>query len=278
MSDPVKPTGPFSGPREVRPGVPTWARSSTDAVSAWVPAVGQTSPRGPDAHKAAAKQGPGQGQGQGQAQGQAGGAPKSRSEKRPRAQVPSRPMQPLPPPPGPTSIPPPEAAPVMPELPPGAMIVTQEEIDQHDQEIVNLLREPFLRAALALEEARNELVSRIHEDVVDLAARLASALLQREVKLDRTVTIDVVQRALRLAGPLESVTIKCSEEDAELIRERAPGLARIEAGRPVEVTVRPSDDIQPGGCVLTWDGGVVDARNERRLDRIIEAVKTAVSE
>ncbi|MFO0750633.1 MAG: FliH/SctL family protein [Myxococcota bacterium] len=260
----MKPVASLTGPREVRQGVPPWAKSAADSVAAWTPAGGAGAERGPSAEAPKPKP-PGQ--------------PKSRAEKRPRAQVPSRPQPPIPPPPG-QMLGAGEAAPPPPqvELPPGAIITTQEELEQHEQQVIDLLREPYLLAAERLDEARNELVSRLHEDIVDLAARLAAVLLQREVKLDRTLIVDVVQRALRLAGPLEHVTIKCNADDAELLRERAPGLARAETGRPVEVTVRPSDDIQPGGCVLTWEGGVVDARNERRLERIVEAVKAAVAE
>jgi hypothetical protein len=161
-------------------------------------------------------------------------------------------------------------------LPEGMMLVSEEMIAQREDAIVEALRTPYLEAATKLMAAADELESRLRDDVVELAARIAQALVHRELRTDRSVVLEVAQRALRLVGPLERLTVRCAPEDADLLRENLPGLARVEVGRVVEVLVRPSDDILPGGLVLTFEGGVVDAREERRLARLVEAVKMAL--
>lgn len=161
-------------------------------------------------------------------------------------------------------------------IPDGMMLVSEEMLAQREDAIVEALRAPYLEAATKLMAAVDELESRLRDDVVELAARIAQTLVHRELRTDRSVVLEVAQRALRLVGPLERLTVRCAPEDAELLRENLPGLARVEVGRVVEVLVRPSDDILPGGLVLTFEGGVVDAREERRLARIVEAVKMAL--
>ncbi|MCC6620530.1 MAG: hypothetical protein IT385_04705 [Deltaproteobacteria bacterium] len=284
MADTIKPVGAIGRAPEVqRHELPAWARDKKDAVTPWSPTS-----RGGSGGATADKRAP---DGE-RARGGAGAptTPRSRTEKRPRVQGPTRPQAPAGTAPG---QPPEHAAAALdaalaagqapgaaatPTIPPGSIVLTPEELEAHEQAMIEAYREPYLEAARRLDEAAAELVSRTHEDIVLLAARLAEALLHRALKEDRTVLIEVLQRAFRLAGPLEHVTVRCASEDAELIRERAPGLARGETGRAVDVVVRPSDDISPGGCVLTWEGGVVDARNERRLERLVDAVKNALAE
>ena len=163
-----------------------------------------------------------------------------------------------------------------PVIPPGMVLISQDELTRREAELTDALRAPYLEAAQRLMSVVGEIEQRVREDVVDMAARIAAVLMQRAVKLDRTITLDIARRALRRLGPIERVIVKCAESDADLLREHLPALARSEVGQMVEVVVRPSDDIRPGGVMLTFDGGVVDAREERRLARIVDAVKAAV--
>ena len=273
MAD-IKPvTAIGAPPRVAHHEMPLWARQTKEGIAAWKP---------PGAHKDATGGGAGQAGQEPPADKKASATPKSRAEKRPRVHSPTRPQVPQPQPTvdalAAATASAEAAAPSAPQIPEGALILTPEELEAHEQAFIDALREPYLAAAQRLEDAREELASRVHEDIVELAARLATALIHRAISEDRTITLEILQRAFRLAGPLEHVTVRCNADDADLIRERAPGLARAETGRAVEVVVRPSDDITAGGCVLTWEGGVVDARNERRLERIVEAVKTAIAE
>lgn len=191
------------------------------------------------------------------------------------------PVEPPPPPvdvePTPEPEPPPEPATASP-IPEGMLLVSEQELLDREDAIVEALRTPYKQAASQLELAVAELETRLTDDVVELAARIAQALIYKELELNRSLVLEVAQRALRLVGPLERLTVRCAPEDAELLREHMPGLARVEVGRAVEVLVRPSDDIMPGGLLLTFEGGVVDAREERRLQRIVEAVKAAIRE
>lgn len=242
-------------------GTPGFMRGlHRERVVTWVPGAApaaEPAARGPKKKPASAAQAPGARPPGDEVQSEA--PPRSPAEEEPSTAAPEAPAEPT--------------------IPPGSFIVSEADLEAREQELVALLREPFRDAARELKAAAIELQQRLHEDLVDLAGRFAQALIYREVRLDRGIMLDIAHRALRMAGTLERVVIKCSEEDAPFLREELGEVARSEAGQAsVEVIVRPSDDIDVGGCLLTFEGGIVDARNEKRLDRLMEAVKAAVAD
>lgn len=139
------------------------------------------------------------------------------------------------------------------------------------------LEAPLHRLASELEGAPAELADRLHEAVLDLGIRIAERILHRAVELDRDVVVETLVEALRMAGPLAAVTVRCHPVDAELLRERAPGLASEMSGQPVEVTVRASEDVERGACILLFEEGIVDARFSEQLERIRDALARAMT-
>ncbi len=140
-----------------------------------------------------------------------------------------------------------------------------------------MLQAPYEEGAAKLAAAARELDNRVHQDLVQLALELAQEMVERVIELDPSVVLDVAKRAVRRAGPVQRLVVKCSEHDAAFLRDQLPGVAKQEGGRAVEVLVRPSDDIRPGGVLLTFSSGIVDARMEKGLSRLAEAVRAALS-
>ncbi|MCB9728898.1 MAG: hypothetical protein H6744_14010 [Deltaproteobacteria bacterium] len=154
---------------------------------------------------------------------------------------------------------------------------TRREAARDLEEMAATLMEPYLAAAQSLERATQELTDRFAENVVSLAARMATAILHRDAELDAEPLIANIQRALQVAGPVTRLTLRCHADDADAIRTHAPGLAAEISGRPVEVTVRPSGDVDRGSCIVLFEEGIVDARWQVQIDRISAAVRTAMS-
>lgn len=231
---------------------PAWAKH-TDQVATWRPETEDT-PSTPDAEEAAPRAA--------DSAPSVGRAPTTKMQQRP----------------APIFEPEPEPEPREPTIPPGMILISREELVERESEIRDEYRKHYLASATRLREAIGELETRLREDVVDLAARIATVLVQRAIEQDRNITLDIARRTLRRLGPVERIIVKCAESDADLLRERLSVVASTEMGQPVEVLVRPSIDIDAGGLVVTFDGGVVDAREDKRLARIVEAVKAAVRE
>ncbi len=138
------------------------------------------------------------------------------------------------------------------------------------------LKAPYENGAKQFEEAVFTLSRQVHMDVVRLAKTLAEHVIKREVSMDETMVEDVVKRALTSAGPLEKATIYCNEGDLPVLQDRLRSLQSIDRNSIVALDLASSDEVQPGGCLLQFDEGTVDARLEAQLARLSESVEAAL--
>lgn len=167
--------------------------------------------------------------------------------------------------------------PVVPAGPCPHCEATREAAAAANELLMESLLEPYTLAAQTLERATQELTDRFAENVVALAARMATAILHRDAELDEQTLIENIHRALQVAGPVTTLTLRCHAEDADAIRKSAPGLAAEISGRPVEVTVRPSGDVDRGSCIVLFEEGIVDARWQVQMERLSAAVRTTMT-
>ena len=141
---------------------------------------------------------------------------------------------------------------------------------------LNEVRSQYAESVKTLRRASFELSLRVDRDVVRLARRLAEVIVRRKIELEADVVIEGLKAAFRLAGPMEKVTVKCSPDDVEFLRSQSEAIAHDHLGRWVEVAVQPSADIDRGGVLLLYEGGVVDARLPSQLDRLTALVERVI--
>jgi|GEM_PF-2486033 len=177
-----------------------------------------------------------------------------------------------------TDIPEPDEvvpAPPPPSLDEAKSAALQLRVEELEHELAEL-RGRYQDSVEQLQRASFELDLRIGNDVLQLARRLAEVIMRRTVELDSEVVVSSLRAAFQLAGPLERVTVKCAPEDVATLRTQAEGVAQDLMGRWVEVAVQQGADIEPGGVLLLFEGGVVDARLPSQLDRLTAVVERAI--
>ena len=123
-----------------------------------------------------------------------------------------------------------------------------------------------------------EISRTVDSSVVKLAKLLAERIIGETVTLDSTLTERNLAKALQLAGPLATVTLKVNQADIKRIREVAPVLAEEAAGAPVQVTVQADSEVDPGGVIVVYEAGLIDARFEHQLQSITAVVADMVEQ
>lgn len=151
----------------------------------------------------------------------------------------------------------------------------EERLEQQRAELEEEHRSQLAILRTALEETAFQLERQSQMDTVTLATRLAEHLVGREIQNDTDFLLNTVRKALSSAGNIPAATITVRAEDLEPL-QAAMSQGDLEAFRHVNLTMEASTSIATGGCLIQFDGGIIDARVEAQLNALSESVREAV--
>jgi len=132
----------------------------------------------------------------------------------------------------------------------------------------------FMQVAAQWEDQRHQLHTEAKAAVLELALRLAEKVVHRVVELDRSVVTDHVAEALVYALAPTEVVVAVSPEDEPIVQEALPELVKSFANLQ-HATLETDANLAPGGCIIKFAEGQVDASIEKQLSRIVEAMLPA---
>lgn len=125
------------------------------------------------------------------------------------------------------------------------------------------------RLAQTIEELatlRAELVQKTERQVVELAFAIARRVLRRELEVDREVLITMARIALERLGENTSATIRMNPDDYATLG------ARAQLGEGSVVRIVPDPVVNPGGCLVQTDFGLIDAGLDAQLTEMASAL------
>ncbi|GJM18326.1 MAG: hypothetical protein DHS20C14_05390 [Phycisphaeraceae bacterium] len=124
-------------------------------------------------------------------------------------------------------------------------------------------------ALRAFEEHRGDLLERAREDVLSLACAIAEMIVRRSVELDPTLIVEQMRAVLEAHARPTGLTLRVNPEDELLAREALPSLMAMISGSE-HARLEVDGSVPRGSCVAVTDGGgVLDARIESQLERIV---------
>jgi flagellar assembly protein FliH len=108
----------------------------------------------------------------------------------------------------------------------------------------------------------------VEQQLLTLALTIARQLVRRELKADPAQVIAIVRETVALLpAAARDVRVHLHPEDAAVVRERLAAPTADRAWTMVEDPV-----MTRGGCKVTTDTAVIDARVETRLNEVIAAM------
>ncbi|MDA8233846.1 MAG: FliH/SctL family protein [Clostridia bacterium] len=132
-----------------------------------------------------------------------------------------------------------------------------------------------LEARRLVEEAQVEkerIIQSSEKEILELALEVARKVIHDEVKATPEVIGRVVKEALGQAADREEITIKVNSDDLDYVLFIQDSLvAGLSGIKKLKVVADPH--VTRGGCVIETVCGNVDARIERQLAEIEEALK-----
>jgi flagellum-specific ATP synthase len=146
---------------------------------------------------------------------------------------------------------------------------------QHEQEKLKPVREMLDSAAAMIEEHHAAVVRNMPGYAIDLAMDMARDIVRRELANGKEGRSDALRRIVTMAVTYDSAKIRLHPEDEQAVKA-ALVEALPDAGASEKIELVLDKAIQPGGCLVETDFGVVDARIDQQLDAIEAELRQAV--
>jgi type III secretion system HrpE/YscL family protein len=122
-----------------------------------------------------------------------------------------------------------------------------------------------------LAEARDRALTSLETQVTEIAFLAATRLVGDALAREPTRIGDVVGPLLARVRRARQVTLRVHPDDRTALASALPTLAR-ESELAGAVTIEADPAVARGGCIVTSDAGVLDARVEVRLDALRAAL------
>lgn len=110
-----------------------------------------------------------------------------------------------------------------------------------------------------LEEVRNE----FQKIILPVALKAAKKIVGREIELDETTIVDIVASTLKAVAQHKRVTIYVNKKDYDILESHKSQLKDLFESLE-SLSIRPRDDIAPGGCMIETEVGIINAQMEHR--------------
>jgi len=106
-------------------------------------------------------------------------------------------------------------------------------------------------------------------DLVRLALAIASRVTRQESLNNRAIAPALADETLRMIGAARLVSLHIDPVEMDALETYLPDLlARLRSIESVQLT--PDETVGPGGCIICFGAGEIDARLQTQLDRIAE--------
>jgi flagellar assembly protein FliH len=126
----------------------------------------------------------------------------------------------------------------------------------------------FEKIMAALAQPLQDVDAQVEKDLLDLALTVARQLVRRELRIDPAQVIAIIRETVALLpAAARDVRVHLHPEDAGVVRERLAAPAAERAWSIVEDPV-----MTRGGCRVTTDTALIDARLETRINSVIAAM------
>jgi type III secretion protein L len=119
-------------------------------------------------------------------------------------------------------------------------------------------------AVAELDASRDRYVTESEPELIRLAVRIAHKIIGEELRTNPEVIVSIARQCLQGLGRERSLTLRVSQGEADLVRRRI-GILREAAGFHRSIEVVADASVNPGGCIVESEYGVIDARLETQI-------------
>lgn len=118
---------------------------------------------------------------------------------------------------------------------------------------------------------RQEIIAGSEDEIIQLALAVARKIISNELVVNPDSIVEIVKRAVLKVTDREEVTVRVNPENLDTTISAQDEISQSVKGIR-KFKVLADTGVAPGGCVVETPNGNVDARIERQLDEIEQAL------
>lgn len=111
--------------------------------------------------------------------------------------------------------------------------------------------------------------------MIELVIEVAKKIIQRELMLDHTTIVGMVQEALKQSSELKEITVALHPSDYDTVRQYLDELKR-HISNQANIILVPDHSITSGGCMIRSSLGTLDARIDTQLEEVKKALMDVI--
>ncbi len=131
------------------------------------------------------------------------------------------------------------------------------------------VQQSWSEVAARFEQIRETLHNDARQALLELSLRLAEKVIQRTIDVDPTVVVDQVSAALAHVLGAYDVAVRIHPHDRPMMEQATPHLL-AEFSQLKHIALVDDDNIRPGGCIVSYGQGQIDATLDTQLRRIVD--------
>lgn len=107
----------------------------------------------------------------------------------------------------------------------------------------------------------------VHEElkklIIPVALKAAKKIVGREIELSEDVIVDIVVANLKAVAQHKKITIYVNKKELDALEHNKSRLRDLFESLE-SLSIRPRDDVAPGGCIIETEIGIINAGLEHR--------------
>lgn len=135
--------------------------------------------------------------------------------------------------------------------------------------------EQFKSLLAEVNNQKNNLYLSAEREVLELAILLAGKIIRTYAQEDQSIVLDTIKQALPILVEKSNLVLKVAPDQEKFIRENLEEIMMMD-NELKKVKIETDRRVGVGGVILETDSGRVDARLEKQLETLVEAVKKEI--
>ncbi len=132
---------------------------------------------------------------------------------------------------------------------------------------------------VAFETQIKKMQKETQQMIIPVALTAAKKMVGRELELSEATIVDIVASNLKAVAQHKRITIYVNKKDVALLEQHKSRLREL-FEHLESLSIRPREDVQPGGCMIETEVGIINAQMDHRwqiLEKAFEKLQTKPS-